>query len=159
MRRFLAVLCGVAILACAPATTLAAPPLAEAADLRAEAARAARAGGPLIVIYSRADCKYCQTVKRDYLQPLAADPQRGKRVVIREIRQDAALPLRDFAGRPTDHASFTGARGIRLVPVVAFYGPDGRELAEPLVGAGLPDFYQSYLDDAIAAAARRLARP
>ncbi|MPN42759.1 hypothetical protein SDC9_190316 [bioreactor metagenome] len=47
---------------------------------------------------------------------------------------------------------------VKLVPVVAFYGPDGRQLAEPIVGARLPDFYQSYLDDGIDNARKKLAQ-
>ena len=36
---------------------------------------------------------------------------------------------------------------------------NGRKLAEPIVGARLPDFYQSYLDDAIDQASRQLKIP
>ena len=44
------------------------------------------------------------------------------------------------------------------MPVVAFYGPDGKQLAEPIVGVRLPDFYQSYLDDGVEAASKKLQR-
>ena len=144
------------ILACSPLATLDASELLPAADLRAEAARAARAGAPLIVIYSRDDCKFCQTVKRDYLAPLAAGQ---KPPVVREIGQDRAAPLTDFQGRATTHAAFAAGEKIKLVPVVAFYGPNGRQLAEPIVGARLADFYQSYLDEAIAQASHQLKKP
>ena len=53
----------------------------------------------------------------------------------------------------------TAREKIKLVLVVAFYGPNGRKLAEPIVGARLPDFYQSYLDDAIDQASRQLKIP
>ena len=44
------------------------------------------------------------------------------------------------------------------MPVVAF--TDRRpQLAEPIVGVRLPDFYQSYLDDAIDQASRQLKTP
>ena len=147
------------ILAWAPLASIDASELLAAANLRAEAEQAARASGPLIVIYSRADCKFCETVKRDYLKPLAADTKRGKPPVIREIGQDRDTPLVDFKGQTTTHAAFAGSQKIKLVPVVAFYGPDGRKLAEPIVGARLADFYQSYLDDAIAQASRQLRTP
>jgi hypothetical protein len=42
------------------------------------------------------------------------------------------------------------------VPVVAFYGPTGQRLADPIVGARLPDFYQSYLEEAIEHAAAQI---
>ena len=157
MVRLWAGLLGGLILACSPVASLDASELLPAADLRAETARSERAGGPLIVIYSRRDCKFCETVKRDYLQPLAANPRYRDRVLIRQINQDGDdQPLADFKGTASTHARVAAAEKIKLVPVVAFYGPDGRKLAEPIVGARLPDFYQSYLEDAIEQSRRAL---
>lgn len=159
MARHWAGLLGGLILAWLPLAAPAAGTLEAASDLHAEAARAAQAGGPLIVIYSRADCRFCQTVKRDYLEPLTRHPTQGKRLLVREIGQDTDTPLRDFAGQASTHARYAAQRKIKLVPVVAFYGPDGRELAPPIVGARIADFYQSYLDSAIEESARQLKRP
>ena len=123
--------------------------LPAAHNLRADANGAARAGGPLIVVYSRKDCKYCETVKRDYLKPLTANPRYRDKVVIRQINQDSDAPLIDFRGDATTHARFASSEKIKLVPVVAFYGPQGKHLAEPIVGARLPDFYPSYLEESV----------
>lgn len=129
--------------------------LPTAFNLAAEAAQANRAGKPLIILYSRTDCKYCETVKRDYLKPLAKNPQhRG--VLVRQINQDSEVALTDFNGNKTTQAAFASAENIKLVPVVAFYGPQGKQLAERMVGAGVPDFYQGYLDEAIAKSAAAL---
>jgi thioredoxin-related protein len=138
-----------ALLTVSAFATAAGNDLPAAVDLRAEAARAKRAGGPLIVVFSRAECRYCETVKRDYLKPLEKNPNFNG-VVIRQINQDSDAAMTDFRGKKTTQASFASAEKISLVPVVAFYGPNGKTLADPLVGAGLPDFYQSYLEDAIA---------
>lgn len=140
---------------------LAAPALAAdlpaAEDLRAEAASAAHSGQPLVVLYSRRDCRYCDSVRKDYLQPLQASPaHRG--IVVRQINQDSDRPLRDFRGQATTHAGMAAGEKVRLVPVVAFYGPDGRHLAPPIVGARIADYYQSYLDDALGQSAQALRR-
>ena len=89
---------------------------------------------------------------------MSRQPRNGKRPVIREIRQDSEQALIAFGGEKTTHARFAGDEKIRLVPVVAFYGPDGRQLADPIVGARLPDFYQSYLDDGIDNASKKLRK-
>lgn len=123
--------------------------LPAAVDLRAEARQAAKTGGPLIVLYSRKDCKYCEAVRRDYLKPLESHPRYRDKVVVRQVNQDSDAALNDFRGEKTTHARFAGSEKINLVPVVAFFGRDGKQLADPIVGARLPDFYQSYLDDAI----------
>jgi thioredoxin-related protein len=132
--------------------------LPAAHDLRDETARAAATGAPLVLMFSRKDCKYCIAVRRDYLKPLAASAQWRDRVVIRQINQDSDAPLVDFRGQPTTHARFSAAQKVKLVPVVAFYGPGGQTLADPIVGARLPDFYQSYLEEAIEASATRLRK-
>jgi len=143
---------GLALAACllaANGPALAANDQPPAADLRAEATQAARLGGPLVVLYSRRDCKYCETVKRDYLKPLASQPRYRDKLLIRQINQDSDQPLLDFHGERTTHARFAASEKIKLVPVVAFYGPNGQRLAESIVGARLPDFYPSYLETAI----------
>lgn len=159
IRQWIGLLGGL-ILAWLAAPSFATTDLPAAVDLRADAARAARAGGPLIVIYSRQDCKYCEAVKRDYLKPLAANPRFRDRVLIRQINQDGETQaLTDFKGDTSTHARVATAEKVKLVPVVAFYGPDGRPLANPIVGARLPDFYQSYLEDAVEQSARALKKP
>lgn len=158
MLRHLAGLLGGLILACGPALALDASGVLPAGDLRAEAAAAARAGAPLMVIFSRDDCKFCKVIKRDYLAPMARQPRHRDRLVIREIRQDSEQALTGFSGEKTTHASFARSEKVKLVPVVAFYGPDGKQLAEPIVGVRLPDFYQSYLDDGVDNASRKLQK-
>ena len=115
---------------------------------------AARTGQPLIVIYSRDDCSSARPSKARHLAPMAADAS-APNARSREIGQDRDTPLIDFQGKrpptpPSPPAKNQAGAGRRL------YGPNGRKLAEPIVGARLPDFYQSYLDDAIDQASRQL---
>jgi thioredoxin-related protein len=123
--------------------------LPAATDLRAASDQAAQSGAPLVLMFSRKDCKYCETVRRQYLIPLAEKSSWRTRVVVRQIDQDSDAPLIDFDGALTTHASFAKKEKIRLVPVVAFYGPEGKPLAGAIVGALLPDFYPSYLEAAL----------
>ncbi|MCB4359029.1 thioredoxin domain-containing protein [Quatrionicoccus australiensis] len=133
--------------------------LTVASDLRAEAAQAARYGGPLIIMYSRADCRFCEAIRRDYLKPLTDDPRHKARLLVRQINQDSDAPLTGFRGEATTHARLAASEKIKLVPVVAFYGPNGQRLAEPIIGTRLPDFYQGYLDDAIEQSHQALKKP
>ncbi len=133
--------------------------LPPASDLQAAGAQATRAGWPLIVIYSRRDCKYCETVKRDYLKPLANNPATRDKLLVLQVNQDSEAPLTDFRGERTTHARFAASEKIKLVPVVAFYGAKGQRLTESIVGTRLPDFYPSYLDNAIEQSRAALKRP
>ena len=133
--------------------------LPPATDLAAEATAAARKGGPLIVLFSRRDCPYCETVRRDYLAPLAADPKFRGRVLVRQVNQDSDEALTGFKGEATSHGAFASGERIKLVPVVAFYGPGGRRLAESIVGTRLPDFYLGYLENAVDQSSKMLKNP
>lgn len=128
--------------------------LVAAADLRAEVRQAREGGYPLVILYSRKDCRYCETVRRDYLRPMMAAERYRQRVVVRQINQDSEAPLLDFAGKPTTHADFARQEKIKLVPVVAFYGSGGKAMAEPIVGTRIPDFYPGYLESALQAGVR-----
>lgn len=145
MRRFVW-----AMLLCAGGGLAKAAGLSPAVNLQAEAKMARAAGYPLLILYSRQDCRYCDAVRREHLMPLSKSPEYGGRVVMRQIDQDQDTPLIDFAGEKTTHAAFVRRERIRLVPVVAFYGEQGKVLADPIIGARLPDFYNSYLDAALA---------
>jgi thioredoxin-related protein len=132
--------------------------LKTASNLQAEAAAAAQKGAPLIVLYSRKDCKYCETVRRDYLKPLTINQRYRDIVIVRQINQDSDAELINFRGEKSTHSAVAASEKIKLVPVVAFYGPNGKKLADPIIGARLPDFYQSYLEAAIEQSSQQLAR-
>lgn len=128
-------------LACAPA---AAAPLAEARNLAEDAQTMREKRIPMVVLFSRGGCHWCEKVRREHLAPLADDG-----VLLREVHTDRNAPLTDFAGRAGSHRTFAREQRARLTPTLMFFGPDGRQLAEPIVGYRLPDFYGAYVDDAI----------
>ncbi len=120
-----------------------------AQNLQAEAAQAVKNGWPLVVLYSREDCGFCRRIKRDHLVHLLHDPAFQHKVVVREISQDKPLPLVDFQGKATQHDKYARKEAINFVPVVAFYGIRGETLAPTLMGARIPDFYQTDLEQAV----------
>ncbi len=126
-----------------------------ARDLDAEARAAASRGGPLILFFSRDGCTWCDRLRREQLLTLATG---ATPLLIREIAIDEARPLIDFSGRRTTSADFARSRRISLAPTLAFFGPDGTPLADPIVGYRLPDFYGAYLDQSIEESRRKLAR-
>jgi thioredoxin-related protein len=121
--------------------------LAEARDLSIDARVAAAKRIPIVVLYTREGCSWCEKVRREHLGPMSRNPATS--ALIREIYIDRDTPLVDFQGRRTTSADFSRQMKARLSPTVMFHGPDGRLLAEPMVGFLLADFYAGYLDRAI----------
>lgn len=127
--------------------------LPDATDLRRHGDAARRLSSPLIVLVSLHDCAYCTPVRDRQLAPLL----RSGRYEIREIEMDSQRSLTDFDGRPITPAAWAKRYNVRVAPTVLFLDRNGRALAQPLVGAGVPDFYGAYLDEAIARSRQRLA--
>jgi len=121
--------------------------LVEAHDLAADARLAAAQGVPLVVLYSRDDCSWCEKVRREHLGPLSRDP--APPAVIRELHMDRSTPVLDFAGRRTTSADFSLQMQAQFAPTVMFHGSKGEQLAEAIVGFRLADFYAAYLERAI----------
>jgi hypothetical protein len=130
--------------------------LMEATDLAADARQAAALGVPLVLLYSRDDCSWCEKLRREYLAPLARDP--AAPALVRELHMDRATPLIDFGGRRTTSADFSKQMQAQFAPTVMFHGPQGASLAEPIVGFRLADFYGAYLDRAIEESRAQLRR-
>jgi thioredoxin-related protein len=147
------------ILACVPLTLFAAPPvLSKPTDLQREAAAMARDGRPMVVLYSQAACSWCDQA-RSHLVPMARQPETAARALYRQIDLDSDAELVDFHGRRVTQRAFARAEKVRFTPTVVVYGPDGRQLGEPIIGMRLPDFYGQYVEQAIEMARERIAAP
>ena len=142
---------GVAALALLALAAHAETVLPSAHDLRASAARAAARGEPLVLLFSLPDCPYCEAVRASTYRWLLRDG-----VPVEQLEMVPGYALQGFDDRPTDGAALAARYGVRLAPTVLFLGPDGREIGERLVGAGVPDFYGAFVDRSLGQARGRL---
>ncbi|MFN7122869.1 MAG: thioredoxin fold domain-containing protein [Hydrogenophaga sp.] len=121
----------------------AAQPLPTPTSLRGAAQAAATRGEPLVVMTTLKGCVYCELVRNHYLAPMRRE---GLLVAVQIDVQDRQSNLQGFAGDTTTPADQARAWKARFTPTVMFFGPDGQELAERLVGVAVPDFYGEYLE-------------
>lgn len=123
------------------------------ASLRDAALAAASLGEPLVLLVSLPGCPYCEVVRRNYLLP-------GRKSSNLQAWQlnitDSVTPLASFAGEATTAAAQVKMWKVSFTPTVLFFGPQGQELAERLVGAGIPDFYGAYLEERLVSARKAL---
>lgn len=123
---------------------LAAPPsdaLPASRSLPQELAQALSHNHPLIVMVSLAGCPYCHAARRSYLLPMWRE---GVPLVQVDMRSQASTV--DFNGQRVTHDQLVQQWRISIAPTLLFFGPQGREAAERMEGAYLPDFYGSYLE-------------
>lgn len=119
---------------------------------------AARERTVVVALFSLPGCPFCEAIRRDQLRHLARE-QATQRVRVVEYDLTDRRPFSGPAARtpaPDSPAALAASLDVRLAPTVAFIGPDGKEIAERLVGYSSPDFYGAYLEQRIAQAHERL---
>lgn len=149
---FLSLLCAVLLSLGGNAHAQSRGMLPAAQDLRAEASLAAQRGQPLVLLVGMENCRFCEQIRRDHLRAMSKDTH----YVVREVELGNAKPLRNFAGVVESHDAYARSLGAKVAPTVYFLNPRGEQIAEPLIGAGLPDFYGAYLAQRLAQAQQRL---
>lgn len=124
-------------------------PLPSTTSLPEALAKALQGKQPLVVMVSLHGCPFCKVVRESYLRPLFEVGLPVVQIDMREVRT-----LVDIDGNTVSQDAWVKKRGIKLAPTVLFLGAQGREVAERLKGAYLPDFYGAYLDEQLTAARR-----
>lgn len=104
---------------------------------------------PILVLFSAPYCHFCEQAREEFLIPITRNPVTNARVMIRQVEVGSTGKLRDFKGRMTTQGDFATLNKVRLTPTIKVYGPDGKELASPIVGLAIADYYGGYIDDAI----------
>ncbi|MEW6444631.1 MAG: thioredoxin family protein [Pseudomonadota bacterium] len=129
-----------------------APPLT---DLRADLADMRQRGLPMILLFHTHGCGYCHYVIEDHLRPMVLSGAYARRALIRQLDIDSG-ELTDADGRAADARDLARRYRVRFFPTLLLLGPDGRMLAEPLVGVANIDLYGSQLESALQKAEARL---
>jgi hypothetical protein len=111
-------------------------------SLQAELAKALQQKQPLIVMVSLEGCPFCRIARSSHLVPMQ---KKGAPIVQLDMRSTQALL--DFQGRSTTHDQLIKQWRIAIAPTLLFFGPGGKEVAERMEGAYLPDFYGPYLEE------------
>ena len=124
------------------AQTGASATLPSAQSLRDELAQALKNKQPLIVMVSLDGCVFCRQARQSHLSPMH---KAGTVIVQVDMRNNQ--PVHDFAGKLTTHDQLTRLWKVAITPTLLFFGPGGKEVAERMEGAYLPDFYGTYLEE------------
>jgi thioredoxin-related protein len=124
------------------ASRSAAATLPAAQSLPDELARALKNKQPLIVMVSLDGCVFCRQARQSHLSPMH---KAGTPIVQVDMRNNQ--PVLDFAGKLTTHDELARQWKVSITPTLLFFGPGGKEVAERMEGAYLPDFYGPYLEE------------
>ena len=119
----------------------------------------AQAEGKIFVRYiSRPGCPYCARLEKSVLHPMLKMPEYTARVSLRELSWVEGA-IRDFDGDARYIGKIVKRYGIVTTPTLLFLNPEGREIAERLVGFTGDDFYFSYLAHSVHLARQKVGLP
>lgn len=120
-----------------------------------QAAMAARAGQPLVVMTSLPGCPYCDLVRDHHLGPMSAA---GDLMAVQLNITDGVARIDDFDGIARTAKAMSKRWDARFAPTVLFFDAQGSEVAERIVGVAVPDFFGAYLEQRLDTAKASLAR-
>ncbi len=103
---------------------------------------------PLLVMFSQADCPFCEKLKEEIIQPMLISGDYTTRVVIRELMIDGD-DIADFDGNTINPYAVFARYRLYVTPSLLLLDNKGNELAERQIGINTVDYYGYYLDEAI----------
>ena len=123
--------------------------LPAAGDLKSAGATSRARRVPILILFDRDDCPYCERALREHLVPMSAEAPWRDDALFRQVEVDRDDPIIGFDGRPTTHRALAARYDARFTPTIVVVGGAGELLAEPVVGLLTADFYGAYLDAAL----------
>ncbi|HEY1058849.1 MAG TPA: hypothetical protein VGE55_08980 [Limnobacter sp.] len=116
--------------------------------------------GAVVILFSIPDCAYCEQVRAQSLRHLEKDPAYRGHVRVFELDfTDDQRRLVWFDGQQRTGKAVGQLLDVKFSPTVWVFSPTGDAPVKPLRGAGLPDFYNQYLDDLIQQVFATQAKP
>lgn len=150
MMRWINVFIGILAWGIAPlASAQVADSLPVAKSFEADSKLAASKKIPILVLYTSPGCAYCERAKSDYLLPMLKDPAYKNKVIIREVDITSQNPITLYNGATSTGAAFAAQHKVAVVPTIQVINARDAEVAAPIVGLLIPDFYFGYIDSAI----------
>lgn len=135
------------------------PPVPTTTDLAADAASAAQAGVPLLLVFAQDHCEFCDRLDREILNPAQATGAYNGKVRIRRFMMDSHSLVRDFNGAKQEANELAHKMKVYVTPTLIFVDGHGTELVPRIVGIDSGEFFGAYLDQAIDEARANLGRP
>ena len=113
---------------------------------------------PIVIMVSLEGCGFCKTVRQGHLLPLFVLEPTAPRAIVRQIEINGTQTFADADGAIISHLKFAQKLGAKVAPTVYFLNAKAEQIAPPLEGVLLPDFYGAYLEDALAVATGKIRR-
>jgi len=94
-------------------------------------------------------CEYCRLLEEEVLKPMLRSGDYDNKVLIRQLKIDSNLNIRDFDGSTTTPAELSSHYRIAVTPTLLILNEHGHELTRRIIGVQSLDFYAGIVDAAL----------
>ena len=129
--------------------------LPAAKDFFADAQKVQQNKTPILIMFSVADCPYCEKVKEDIIGPMAQIDEHQQRVIIRHIDADSFAEINNFYNEKVSQNKFAAQYAVDFFPTIILVDNYGAILAK-MIGVSSEEFYWAELDKLIKKSSNKL---
>ncbi len=131
-----------------------------AVDLQKTAATAEEHQVPIVLFVTATWCNYCKKLEDNILEPLFVTTDLEQYGAFRQLLLDKAhWMMKDFAGNDIEMKSYGPKLGVMVAPTTLFFNSKGEQIADPIIGLTLEEFYPGNLEKSLNQALEALGNP
>ena len=115
---------------------------------------------PVVIFVTATWCNYCRRLEQNILEPLFENTDIESYAEFRQLLLDKAhWRMKDFAGNDIEMKTLGPELGVKVAPTTLFFNSKGQQIAEPIIGLTLEEFYPGNLERSLNQALKALGNP
>lgn len=131
-----------------------------AVDLQKSGQVATKNKVPVVIFATATWCNYCKKLEENILEPLLETTDIEKYAEFSQLVMDKShWKMKDFQGREIEMKTLPDKLGVFVAPTTLFFDGKGNQIAEPIIGLTLEEFYPGNLERGINNALKALGNP
>lgn len=131
-----------------------------AVDLHKTAATAAKHQVPIVIFVTATWCNYCRRLEQNILEPLFETTDLESYGEFRQLLLDKShWMMKNFDGSDIEMKKLGPKLGVKVAPTTLFFNSKGEQIAEPIIGLTLEEFYPGNLERSLNQALKALGNP
>lgn len=131
-----------------------------AVDLQKSGQVAQKNNVPVVIFATATWCGYCKKLEENILEPLLQTTNIENYAEFSQLVMDKShWMMKDFQGQDIEMKRLPDRFNVRVAPTTLFFDGNGKQIAEPIIGLTLEEFYPGNLERGINAALKALGNP
>ena len=140
------------ILFCLFVSAQAGASLSTVKDLRELKHQAESANLPVLLMFTAADCEYCEAIRNNYLIPMINSGKYSNKILFKQLYIDEYNYLRNEKGELAGGDQVALKYDVEVTPTIVFINAEGKEVSERIVCISGAEYFDRLLDQHISQA-------